>query len=150
MQTNSSAEKFCGLARIELIMIRKRTTRVKFSPAVMSQIRSFVARGVAATEIAKAIGCTLGTLRVKCSQSGISLRRRNLAAPRKESILKRLSFALSDDVAARLQKRAEKKGMTTADFAVALLEAIVRDNLYDAVIDGDIDEFTRRKFKRPL
>jgi hypothetical protein len=40
--------------------------------------------------------------------------------------------------------------MTTADFAVALLEAIVRDNLYDAVIDGDIDEFTRRKFKRPL
>jgi hypothetical protein len=122
----------------------------------MSQIRSFVAQGVAAAEIAKKIGCTLGTLRVKCSQSGISLRRRNPDAPRKESVSKRLSFALSGDVAIRLQKRAEKKGMTTADFAAVLLESIVRDNLYDAVIDSDIEDeknssfrLTRRKIKRP-
>jgi hypothetical protein len=45
--------------------------------------------------------------------------------------------------------------MTTADFAAALLEAIVRDNLYDAVIDADKDEnnlsarLTRRRLKRP-
>jgi hypothetical protein len=116
----------------------------------MSQIRSLVAQGAAATEIAKAIGCTLGTLRVKCSQSGISLRRRNPAAPRKASVSKRLSFALSNDVAIRLKQRAENKKMTTEDFAVALLEAIVRDNLYDAVIDGGIEEeFTHRGFKRP-
>ena len=115
-----------------------------------------MAQGVAAAEIAKKIGCTLGTLRVKCSQSGINLRRRNPAAPRKESVSKRLSFALSDDVAIRLQKRAEKKGMTTADFAAALLEAIVRDDLYNAVIDGDIEDeknsssrLTRRTLKPP-
>jgi hypothetical protein len=121
----------------------------------MSQVRSFVAQGVAAAEIAKKIGCTLGTLRVKCSQSGISLRRGNPAAPSKESVSKRLSFPLSEEAAVRLQKRAEKKGMTTADFAAALLEAIVRDNLYDAVIDADKDEnnlsarLTRRRLKRP-
>lgn len=109
-----------------------------------------MAQGTAATEIAKAIGCTLGTLRVKCSQTGISLRRQNSAAPRKASVSKRLSFALSNDVAIRLKQRAENKKMTTEDFAVALLEAIVRDNLYDAVIDGGIEEeFTHRGFKRP-
>jgi hypothetical protein len=92
----------------------------------------------------------LGTLRVKCSQSGTSIRRPNPAA------LKRLSFVLSDDVAIRLQKRAENKGMTTADFAAALLEAIVRHNLYDAVIGFDIDDeqnsfsrLTPRRIKRP-
>jgi hypothetical protein len=137
------------------MMSTKRTTRRIFSPAVMSQIRSFVAQDVAAAEIAEKIGCTLGTLRVKCSQSGISLRRRNPAAPSKESVSKRLSFALSDEAAVRLQERAEKKGMTTADFAAALLEAIVRDNLYDAVIDADIEDeksssrLTRRTLKRP-
>jgi hypothetical protein len=115
-----------------------------------------VTEGVAPAEIAIKIGCTLGTLRVKCSQSGISLRRRNPEAPRKESVSKRLSFALSGDVAVRLQKRAGKKGMTTADLAAALLEAIVRDNLYDAVIDSDIEDeknsfsrLTRRRNKRP-
>jgi hypothetical protein len=71
-----------------------------------------------------------------------------------ESVSKRLSFALSDDVAIGLQKQAEKKGMTTAHFAAALLEAIVRDNLYDAVIYGDIEDenssrLTRRRLQRP-
>jgi hypothetical protein len=136
-------------------MFPKRTTRVIISPAVISQIRVFVTEGIAPAEIARKIGCTLGTLRVKCSQSGISLRRRNPDAPWNESVSKRLSFALSNEFAIRLQKIADKKGMTTADFAAALLEAIAHDNLYDAVIDGDIEDekasFARlanRKFKR--
>jgi hypothetical protein len=94
-------------------------------------------------------------VRVKSSQSGISRRRRDPAA-RGDSVSQRLAFVLSGDIAIRLQKKAQSKGMTTADFAAALLEAIVRDNLYAAVINGDVEDeknsssrLNRRRLKPP-
>jgi hypothetical protein len=120
-------------------MTRKRGARALFSPAILSQIRILFAQGMGPAEIAKKIGCTLGTLRVKCSQGGISLRRwPPSAVARKENIPKRLVFSLSGKVAARFQQHADERGITITDFAAALLEAIVRDNLYDAVIDSNI------------
>jgi hypothetical protein len=44
--------------------------------AVLARVASLVDNGRSAAEIATEIGCTLGTLRVRCSQHGISLRRR--------------------------------------------------------------------------
>jgi hypothetical protein len=44
--------------------------------AVLARVASLVDNGRSAAEIASEIGCTLGTLRVRCSQHGISLRRR--------------------------------------------------------------------------
>jgi hypothetical protein len=44
--------------------------------AVLARVSTLVNQGLTAAEIAKEMGCTLGTLRVKCSQVGISLRRR--------------------------------------------------------------------------
>jgi hypothetical protein len=44
--------------------------------AALAHVSSLVDRGRSAAEIASEIGCTLGTLRVRCSQLGISLRRR--------------------------------------------------------------------------
>ena len=43
--------------------------------AVLARVASLVDSGRSAEEIASEIGCTLGTLRVRCSQHGISLRR---------------------------------------------------------------------------
>ncbi len=48
--------------------------RIKFAPVVIPQISSWVDAGFSTREIAEKIGCTLGTLRVRCSQLGISLR----------------------------------------------------------------------------
>ena len=42
----------------------------------LARIASLVDHGHSAAEIASEMGCTLGTLRVRCSQLGISLRRR--------------------------------------------------------------------------
>ena len=42
----------------------------------LARVTSLVDQGRSAAEIASEIGCTLGTLRVRCSQLGISLRRR--------------------------------------------------------------------------
>jgi hypothetical protein len=96
-----------------------------------------VARGFSAAEIADTIGCTLNSLRVKCSGHGISLRRsfKSAAERRPQG---RLAVKLSGDIAALLQREAENLGISTVKFAALLLETIVRDNLYDAVIDQDI------------
>src|ERR1700736_6656163 len=45
------------------------------TPAALAQVKTLVKEGVSAAEIAGRMGCTLGTLRVRCSQFGISLRR---------------------------------------------------------------------------
>jgi DNA invertase Pin-like site-specific DNA recombinase len=44
----------------------------KFTPEVFDEIRSLVAQGRSRAEIASNVGCTVGTLRVRCSQQGIS------------------------------------------------------------------------------
>jgi hypothetical protein len=106
--------------------------RFIFSPAVYSQVEHFVAQGLSAAQIADRIGCKLGSLRVKCSQHGISLRNSQRHLP------KRLIISLPERVALGLQRQADKEGMSKADLAIHLLDAIVRDNLYDAVIDRDI------------
>ena|SRR5258708_15796546 len=108
-----------------------------FTPQVFAQISSLVAQGVGAAEIADKIGCTLNSLRVKCSQEGICLRRQSERAP-EGGTQGRLTIKLSGDTAVRLQRQAGKQGVSGAKFAVALLEAIVRDNLYNAVIDQDV------------
>jgi hypothetical protein len=46
----------------------------KLTPMAISKIRSWVEQGLSANEIAQNIGCTIGTLRVRCSQLKISLR----------------------------------------------------------------------------
>jgi hypothetical protein len=43
--------------------------------AALAQVKALVKQGMSAAEIAREIGCTLGTLRVRCCQFGISLRR---------------------------------------------------------------------------
>jgi hypothetical protein len=116
-------------------MADTRSTRAMFSPLVFSQINDLIAQGFSAVEIAERIGCKVGSLRVKCSQKGISLRRRSPSE--KIHYSKRLMILLPEIVAFNLQKQADKKGVSQADLALALLDAIARDNLYDAVIDRD-------------
>jgi hypothetical protein len=53
--------------------------------AAPARVVSLVDGGRSAAEIASELGCTLGTLRVRCSQHGISLRRRPTDS-RKETV----------------------------------------------------------------
>jgi len=123
-----------------------------FTPEVITEISNLVARGFSAAEIADTIGCTLSSLRVTCSRHGISLRRSKSAAERR--LQGRLAVELFGDTAALLQREAEKRGISSAKFAASLLETIVRDNLYDAVIDQDIggvvDEIERARADNKL
>lgn len=117
------------------------TRPTRFSPVVLSQIAGHVQQGMSAAEIAEKIGCKVGTLRVRCSQHGISLRRRNgsLAKMKHESRV-RLTILLFEATADALERRGRKSGMSRSKFAATLIEHIVRDDLYAAVIDADSSE----------
>ena len=120
---------------------------------VMAGIPVLVQQGWTAEAIAARIGCTVGTLRVRCCHAGISLRVPKEvkvvplvplvpASPAKPPQPKRFfAFAepttlqLSKVAMSRLRQRAEATGMTEAELVTKLLEVIAQDDLYDAVLD---------------
>jgi hypothetical protein len=125
----------------------------KITHGVVLQIGSWIGQGLSANDIAQKVGCTVGTLRVRCSQLGVSLRRKNITekkplvvvAPRiaadqpsgqelgghKEQLVLQISHAILYE----LQKRAALNGTSGSTLATTLLERIVQDNLYNAVLD---------------
>jgi hypothetical protein len=99
---------------------------------VLARIPAMVASGSTRQAIADALGCKLSTLQVRCSQSGISLRRRK--RPETESYT---NVRLNRDVVALLRDRAARNGETVHALARRLLETIAREDLYDAVLDEE-------------
>ena len=111
---------------------------------VLAQIpRWIIEEGLGPADIAKRVGCTVGSLRVRCSRFGISLRQRSNQRPddyesygsltsraRKELIL-----TLPNETRARFQARAAAFGMSEQAFFRLLIETIDRDDLYSAVLD---------------
>ena len=131
---------------------RKLRRRFILTKDVMAAIPVLVQQGLNAEAIAARIGCTVGTLRVRCCHAGISLRVAKEAkvvplvslvpASPKPPQPKRFfavavptTLQLSRVAMARLRQRAEATGMTEAELATKLLEVIAHDDLYDAVLD---------------
>jgi hypothetical protein len=117
----------------------------------MAGIPVLVQQGLNAEAIAARLGCTVGTLRVRCSQAQISLRvpkKVNVvplvpASPAKPPQSRQcIAFAvpttlqLSRVAMSRLRQRAEATGMTEAELVTTLIEMIAQDDLYDAVLDN--------------
>jgi DNA-binding CsgD family transcriptional regulator len=112
-------------------------------------------RGLTSAEIAAEFGCTLGTLRVKCSRLQISLRQPHKTAGQMHSKGSStdltshkamaslrpgngsLDVALPASTIGELRQRAAAMGVSTASLAASLLETISRDCLYSAVLDAD-------------
>ncbi len=168
--------------------------RAKVTPVIIPQIGVWLEQGLCAKEIAKKIGCTYGTLRVRCSQLGISLRRRgnpqhaetaaagqerpvrkhiqvrnrnrtrellsvveapsvepHHVPPSEEFLLpnrlhscakgvhaeglERLVIMLPESTAQQLSTRATSKGLSETIFASTLLQMVVQDDLFEAVLD---------------
>jgi IS30 family transposase len=86
-------------------------------------------QGLRVEEIAERLGCTVGTLKVRCSQEGVSLRAGGSPGERYNVI------RLDRPTMMMLQERAAATGKSRTTIARELLETIARDNLYDAVLD---------------
>jgi len=110
--------------------------------AAFERIPVLLNQGLSALEIANAFGCTVGTLRVKCSQMGISLRRKSRGVPGTRApssegavVASRLTLSLPTTIMDQLQHRATAEGLYTSKLASRLIETIARDDLYEAVLD---------------
>jgi len=113
--------------------------RKKITAAALNRIPHFLDQGLGAAEIAHTIGCTVGTLRVKCSQLRISLRQRrpkSSIAPNPDRT-KPLALVLPPAIIDQLRCRAAQEGISDSRLASRLLEVIARDGLYDAVLDAE-------------
>ena len=75
-------------------------------------------------EIAEKLGCSLSTLRVRCSEAGISLKRPygRVGIPR--------------DAINAVRDRAAMLGTSEAVRISMLIECTVADDLFDAILDG--------------
>jgi hypothetical protein len=133
---------------------KKRRRRSILTKDLVAGIPVLVQQGLNAEAIAARLGCTTGTLRVRCSQAGISLRvprevkvvplLRLVPAPTPPNSPKQkrsYAFALpttlqlSRVAMSRLRQHAEAIGVNEAQLASNLLEVIAQDDLYDAVLD---------------
>jgi len=132
---------------------------------VISLIESWLDAGLSPTTIAEKVGCTLGTLRVRCSQLKISLRRKTRVARRDGDAESQrrvwfqedktnnasastqtadpiqqeehLTLRVSQPILRGLRSQAALKGISEGALAAMLLEVIVEDDLYEAVLDVD-------------
>ena len=130
---------------------KKQGRRCILTKDVMAGIPVLVQQGLNAEAIAARLGCSAGTLKVRCSQAGISLRVPKevnvvplvplVPAPKPPKQKRCFAFAvpttlqLSRVAMSRLRQRAEAIGVNEAQLASDLLEVIAQDDLYDAVLD---------------
>jgi hypothetical protein len=106
-------------------------------------IRACVEQGLTDAEIADKFGWTIGTLRVRCSQQKISLRRRRKSGHRRAQCHFTMKFALPEPLLERLVQRALSMQVSTSELVADLLATIDRDDLYGAVLDrGDLTSVT--------
>ena len=102
----------------------------KISP---DMIRVLVDEGLSAQEIADRVGWSVGTLRVRCSQLKISLRRSGNSKSH-------ICLWVPEAVFGQLQHHATLMGISESELATDLLKTIVQDDLCDAVLDRDATE----------
>ena len=133
---------------------KKQRRRPIFTKDLMAGIPTLVQQGLNAEAIAARLGCTVGTLKVRCSQAQISLRVPKevkvvplvplvpAPQPPKPPQSKRcFAFAvpttlqLSKVAMSRLRQRADATGMTEDALVTNLVEVIAQDDLFDAVLD---------------
>jgi len=112
-----------------------------FTDSVLAQIARWTECGLRPVEIAEKIGCTVGTLRVRCSHHGISLRqpsrsgRPGRTGPIRGAAPADLVLSLSGEARVGLRERAGLLGLSDAELVSVLIETIDRDDLYSAVLD---------------
>jgi hypothetical protein len=111
-----------------------RTSRI--TDDMFARIPALLHEGMTKDEIAAMYGVTRNTLTVMCSQRGISLRKGGVLPNRTKLTVLDEPLPLSDGVLQSLRAAARALGKeSTARLVSDLLEKIVSDGLYKAVLD---------------
>ena len=119
----------------EPAVVSSGSRRRVFTPTAINAIRAMAAQGKSAAEIATAIGSTPASVRAKCCQLKIPLRRRWEQALHIEG--HRLIIYLQDADYAALKRKAADMQRSAVELSSELLRAVIRGNIYEAVLDDD-------------
>ena len=112
--------------------------RSRITDDMFARIPALLLEGMTKAEIAAMYGVTPGTLVVRCSQRGISLRKGGTLPKRTKLTLPDEPLPLSDGVLKSLREAARAMGKdSTARLVSDLLEKIASDGLYKAVLDEE-------------
>jgi hypothetical protein len=111
-------------------MHKRKLTQDKYDmiPALLEQ-------GLKKTEIAERFGVKPSTLVVQCSRRGISLSKNGPRGRRRTLTLPEAPLDLADTVMIALRVKARSLGTDEVTLARDLLETIVAEDLYSAVLD---------------
>ena len=116
---------------------RAAMNRSRITDDMYARIPALLRQGKTKAEIAAMFGVTPGTLVVRCSQRGISLRKGGLW-PNRTKKRTNLTLPLSDGVLKSLHEATRVMGKdSTARLVSDLLEKIASDGLYMAVLDEE-------------
>jgi hypothetical protein len=116
-------------------LVSSGSRRRVFTPTAINAIRVLAAQGKSASEIAAAIGSTPGSVRVKCCQLKIPLRRRWQQA--RQIGARSLLIHLDDADYAALRRKAADMQKSAVELTGELLRAVIRGDIYEAVLDDD-------------
>ena len=108
-----------------------------FTPSAINTICGLAGQGKSASEIAEVIGSTTGSVRVKCSQFNIKLRRQGQRGRIRQIAGQRLVICLNDADYAALERKAADMQKSAVQLSCELLEAIISSDIYEAVLDDD-------------
>lgn len=112
-----------------------------FTPATVALIRKLAGQGKSASEIADAIGSTAASVRVKCCHFKIKLKRGRpalLRTPQPTHRDQKLVVRMSPIYYAALKQKAAGMQKSPSELAEMLLEAIIRGDIYEAVLDDSV------------
>ena len=101
-------------------------------------IRVLVDQGLSAQEIADRVSWTIGTLRVRCSQLKISLRRSDIWTSASHIYL-----PVPKAIFGELEQHATSMGISESKLAADLLKTIIQDDLCKAVLDREVTEVAK-------
>jgi hypothetical protein len=107
-------------------MSRKRTV---FTGFVMSQIRLMLSMGKNTAQIAQELECDVASLRMACSREGIPLRSKS------SDDLFSIKIDLTANVSDFLRREARIRGRSSSELAAEIIDAVVGDKLFSAVLD---------------
>lgn len=105
---------------------KRHRTPFIFTQEILNSIPVWVEMGARPSEIAAAIGSTVGTLQVVCSKAGISL---SAAAAMKKHFKRDWPV---------LQREAVRRGISVPRLTTEIITAVVESDLFAAVL-GDYD-----------
>jgi hypothetical protein len=113
----------------------RRGARRVFTPNAIDTMRGLAAQGKSASAIAEVIGSTAGSVRVKCCHLKITLRRRARHSTRIGAQSEVIYLPAADYAA--LKRKAAEMQKSAGELSEKLLGAIIRSNIYEAVLDDD-------------